>query len=127
MNDQIKPDSNTLIELDQLLNDRKNAVPDESYAASLFHKGLNKILEKIGEEAVEVIIAAKELERSFSEKNVADPDKARKDFIGEVADLWFHSLIALSHFSVSSQDILIELQRRSGTSGHAEKAGRRST
>lgn len=119
------PDPQTLQQLDQLLQTRKNAAPEDSYAASLFHKGLNKILEKVGEEAIEMIIAGKELEQTAVEAKHASADKARAHFIYETADLWFHSLIALSHFSITSQDVLSELQRRLGTSGHVEKAARK--
>lgn len=111
-----------LIELDGILNQRKTADKDSSYVASLYHKGLNKILEKVGEETTETIIAAKELQlvRSLNQ----DDNEAKNDLIYEVADVWFHSLVALSHFGLSSQDVLDELARRFGLSGIDEKNSR---
>lgn len=111
-----------LIELDGILNQRKNADKDSSYVASLYHKGLNKILEKVGEETTETIIAAKELQlmRSLGK----DDSEAKNDLIYEVADVWFHSLVALSHLGLSSQDVLDELARRFGLSGIDEKNAR---
>jgi phosphoribosyl-ATP pyrophosphohydrolase len=108
MNDVLKQLTDTL-ELR-----KKNADPDSSYVASLHHKGLNKILEKVGEEATEVIIAAKDAQSSGNNKAV----------IGETADLWFHSLVMLSHLGESSEAVLAELQRRFNLSGLEEKASR---
>jgi phosphoribosyl-ATP pyrophosphohydrolase len=82
--------------------------------ASLHARGLNKILEKIGEEATETILAARDSEQSG--------DSA--DLVGEVADLWFHSLVMLAYFDRDGGDILAELARRSGLSGLDEKANR---
>ncbi len=98
----------------QVIDSRKNAEPDTSYVASLHHKGLNKILEKVGEEAVETILAA---------KDAASSDDAH-DVIYETADLWFHSLVMLSALNLEPQAVLDELERRFGLSGHAEKASR---
>lgn len=98
----------------QVIDSRKNAEPDTSYVASLHHKGLNKILEKVGEEAVETILAAKDAASS------GDPH----DVIYETADLWFHSLVMLSALNLEPQAVLDELERRFGLSGHAEKASR---
>ncbi len=98
----------------QVIDSRKNAEPDTSYVASLHHKGLNKILEKVGEEAVETILAAKDAASS------ADAH----DVIYETADLWFHSLVMLSALNLEPQAVLEELERRFGLSGHAEKAAR---
>ena len=78
--------SDTLTRLAAVLEERKNAAPDSSYVASLYHKGLNKILEKVGEESVEAIIAAKDAAASGD----------CQDLIYETADLWFHSLVMLS-------------------------------
>lgn len=103
-----------LDQLDQVLEKRRKAEPASSYVASLHHKGLNKILEKVGEEAVEVIIAAKDAKDSGD----------NSDFIYEVADLWFHSLVALSHLGEDSQTVLKELERRFDLSGLQEKAQR---
>ncbi len=98
----------------QVIDSRKNAEPDTSYVASLHHKGLNKILEKVGEEAVETILAA---------KDAASSGEAH-DVIYETADLWFHSLVMLSALNLEPQAVLEELERRFGLSGHAEKAAR---
>lgn len=103
----------TLQDLSTVLEARKADSPDDSYVASLYAKGLNKILEKVGEEATEVIIAAKDVH-----------DGGRDALIGEVADLWFHSLVMLAHLDLGPDDILTELDRRFGTSGHDEKAAR---
>ena len=101
----------------QVIDSRKNADPSSSYVASLHHKGLNKILEKVGEEAVETILAAKDAATS----NNSD------DVIYETADLWFHSLVMLSALDLEPQSVLDELERRFGLSGHAEKAARSTT
>ena len=103
----------TLQDLSTVLEARKAESPDDSYVASLYAKGLNKILEKVGEEATEVIIAAKDVH-----------DDGRDKLIGEVADLWFHSLVMLAHLDLGPDDVLAELDRRFGTSGHDEKAAR---
>ncbi|CUB02704.1 phosphoribosyl-ATP diphosphatase [Marinomonas fungiae] len=104
-----------LAELATTLEERKVASADSSYVASLHAKGLNKILEKVGEESVETIIAAKD--------SVASGDK--KDVIYETADLWFHTLVMLSHLDLGPQDILDELARRFNLSGLEEKASRK--
>ena len=98
----------------QVIESRKSAEPSTSYVASLHHKGLNKILEKVGEEAVETILAAKDA----SSSGLTD------DVIYETADLWFHSLVMLSALDLEPQTVLNELERRFGLSGHAEKAAR---
>ena len=98
----------------QVIDSRKNAEPDTSYVASLHHKGLNKILEKVGEEAVETILSAKDAASSGD----------AHDVIYETADLWFHSLVMLSALNLEPQAVLDELERRFGLSGHAEKASR---
>jgi phosphoribosyl-ATP pyrophosphohydrolase len=90
---------------------RKGADPASSYVASLFAKGDDAILKKIGEEATETVMAAK------------DGDKMR--LTAEVADLWFHSLVLLAQHGLSPADVLRELARREGVSGHTEKASRR--
>jgi len=83
------------------------------------HKGADSILKKIGEEATEVVIAAKDLEAASNEAHV-------KAFVGEMADLWFHSMVALAHFDLSTEDVLNELARREGLSGLEEKALRKA-
>ncbi len=100
--------------LARVLEERKQAAPESSYVASLYHKGLNKILEKVGEECTETLIAAKDAERSGE----------YDDLVYETADLWFHSLVMLSHFNLQPEAVLNELARRFNVSGHAEKASR---
>jgi phosphoribosyl-ATP pyrophosphohydrolase len=108
---------NVLAQLDQVLLARKQADAGDSYVASLHAKGLNKILEKVGEECTETILAAKDAETSGD----------NSDVVYETADLWFHSLVALSHLGVDSSAVLSELQRRFNLSGLDEKAARSST
>lgn len=109
--------SSILDELTQTLEARKQASADSSYVASLHHKGLNKILEKVGEECVETIIAA---------KDAALNPELKKELVYETADLWFHSLVMLSHLDLCAEDVLQELARRFDLSGLAEKASRTS-
>ena len=106
--------SDVLSALHQVLEARKSASPDSSYVASLYHKGLNKILEKVGEEAVETILAARDAEVS------GQTDK----LIAETADLWFHSLVMLSSLNAHPDQVLAELERRFGLSGIDEKNAR---
>lgn len=107
--------NNILEQLSQILEQRKrNSDPDTSYVASLHHKGLNKILEKVGEEACETIIAAKDAQHSGDNTKV----------IYETADLWFHSLVMLSNLGEDSSAVLKELERRFELSGLEEKASR---
>ncbi|MDH7942666.1 phosphoribosyl-ATP diphosphatase [Pseudohongiella sp. SYSU M77423] len=106
--------SDTLTELAKVLEQRKSATPDSSYVASLHHKGLNKILEKVGEEAVETILAARDVEAG----------KDAQALIGETADLWFHSMVMLSHLGLSHEQVLEELAKRFNISGLDEKAAR---
>lgn len=106
--------TDTINRLAKVLEERKQAAPESSYVASLYHKGLNKILEKVGEEATETIIAAKD----------AAINGNADDVIYETADLWFHSLVMLSALNIEPQQVLDELDRRFGLSGHAEKAAR---
>jgi len=121
----ILPISSTPSNLDRLqavIESRKpknGGDPDKSYVARLLHKGADAILKKIGEEATEVVIAAKDLDRSSNEAHV-------KAFVGEMADLWFHSMLALAHFDLSTEDVLNELARREGLSGLEEKALRKA-
>lgn len=100
--------------LGNILEERKNASADSSYVASLYHKGLNKILEKVGEEATETIIAAKDAQQSGD----------NSDVIYETADLWFHSLVALAQLGERPEAVIEELARRFGLSGLEEKASR---
>lgn len=111
--------SNMLIQLDRVLRLRmQQGDAGSSYVASLHHKGLNKILEKVGEEATELVIAAKDAEGKGKD---SDEHKA---LIGETADLWFHSLVMLAHLGSDSREVLDELGRRFGLSGLEEKAAR---
>lgn len=106
-----------LEELTQILEQRKNDDPESSYVASLYADGLNKILEKVGEEATEVLIAAKDVGTESS-------DAAKQHLTDEVADLWFHSMVLLAHLDLNAQQVLDVLQVRFGTSGLVEKANR---
>jgi phosphoribosyl-ATP pyrophosphohydrolase len=90
--------------------------PDASYVARLLHKGPDAFLKKIGEEATEVVMAAKD----------ADHGGDRTKLVGEVADLWFHCMIALAHYGLKPADVIAELQRREGLSGLEEKALRKA-
>ncbi|GAA0827598.1 MULTISPECIES: phosphoribosyl-ATP diphosphatase [Marinomonas] len=103
-----------LAELAATLEERKTAAADSSYVASLHAKGLNKILEKVGEESTETIIAAKDA--------LISQDKS--EVISETADLWFHTLVMLSHLDLGPDDVLNELARRFDLSGLEEKANR---
>ncbi|WOJ92622.1 phosphoribosyl-ATP diphosphatase [Congregibacter variabilis] len=100
--------------LDSVLQERRTASGDSSYVASLYEKGLNKILEKVGEEAAEVIIAAKDCKGA----------EGQDALLGEVADLWFHTMVLLAQQNLSSADVLVILEERFGLSGHIEKATR---
>lgn len=102
-----------LSQLTNVLEERKQADPTSSYVATLYAKGLDSILKKVGEEAAETIIAAKN----------GDPEK----IIYETADLWFHSLVMLSHLGLDYHAVLEELNRRFGLSGLEEKSQRSST
>jgi phosphoribosyl-ATP pyrophosphohydrolase len=105
-------DANDLLaRLATTIASRRGADAGTSYVASLFAKGDDAILKKIGEEATETVMAAK------------DGDPAR--IVAEVADLWFHCLVLLARHGLSPDDVLAELARREGTSGHAEKGARR--
>ena len=105
-----------LEQLTQILEARKNnADADSSYVASLHKKGLNKILEKVGEECTETLLAAKDAQASGD----------TSDLIYETADLWFHTLVMLSHLGENADSVLNELARRFDVSGHAEKASRK--
>ena len=100
-----------LARLAEVIEARKAGDPDKSYVARLFHKGTDAILKKIGEEATDTVMAAKD----------GDPQK----LVYEVADLWFHSMLALSAFGLKPADVLAELQRREGLSGLEEFAARK--
>jgi len=104
-----------LTALDKVLLERKTASPDSSYVAALNAEGLNKILEKVGEEATEVILAAKDTAES------GNPEA----LVNEVADLWFHTMVMLAHLDLDHTAVLKVLDQRMGLSGLAEKAARK--
>ena len=113
----------SLLRLAQIIESRKvvnGGDPDTSYVARLLHKGPDAFLKKIGEEATETVMAAKDID--YGGKS---PELKAK-LVGEVADLWFHSLIALAHYGLSPADVIAELERREGTSGIEEKALRKA-
>lgn len=110
--------SETLKRLAEVIESRKLANggnPEKSYVAKLFSKGDDAILKKIGEEATETVMAAKDARVSGDKSKV----------LYECADLWFHSMVLLAQFELSPQDVLNELARREGLSGLEEKAGRK--
>ena len=104
--------NDTLARLAAVIEARRAGDPETSYVARLFDKGTDAILKKVGEEATEVVMAAK--------------DGARDRIVGEVADLWFHSMIALAQFGLTPADVLAELERREGLSGLEEFAARKA-
>ena len=111
--------NDSLARLAAVIESRKPANggdPNASYVARLLHKGPDAFLKKIGEEATETVMAAKDLDHG------GDPGK----LVGEVADLWFHTMIALAHYGLSPADVVAELERREGTSGIEEKALRKA-
>jgi phosphoribosyl-ATP pyrophosphohydrolase len=104
--------NDTLARLAAVIATRKAGDPDKSYVARLFHKGPDAILKKIGEEATEVVMACK--------------DGVPEKIVGEVADLWFHTMLALDAFGLTPADVLAELERREGQSGLEEFALRKA-
>lgn len=106
-----------LAALGDVLEERKTALPSSSYVASLYDKGLNKMLEKVGEEATELIIAAKDA--ATSDNNA--------DLISETADLWFHTLVVLAQLGEKPEAVVNELARRFDMSGLEEKASRQTS
>jgi phosphoribosyl-ATP pyrophosphohydrolase len=111
--------SDTLMRLADVIETRKPANggdPEKSYVARLLHKGPDAFLKKIGEEATETVMAAKDIDNGG--------DRAK--LTNEVADLWFHSMIALAHYGLTPADVVDELARREGLSGLEEKALRKA-
>ena len=100
--------------LSSKITSHKKGESDDSYVASLNKAGVNKILEKVGEEAIELIIAAKE----------GNQPENKKELVKETADLWFHCLVLLDQFDLSASDVLDELEARADKSGHQEKRER---
>ena len=121
-----KPSMDAIERLANVVDARKadflagKADPDVSYIAKLFSKGDDAILKKIGEEAAETVMAAKD-----SRYGNLTPELQSK-LVGEIADLWFHCFVALSQFNLRPEDVIAELERREGVSGIAEKAARKS-
>ncbi len=109
--------SKVLDELAEVLEQRKSASGDTSYVASLHEKGLEKILEKVSEEADETIVAARECNAGSKESKAA--------VIHETADLWFHTMVMLSHLDLGPEQVLKELEKRFNISGLEEKASRK--
>lgn len=111
--------NDTLARLAEVIESRRGGDPDKSYVARLFSKGTDTILKKVGEEATETVMAAKDIDHG------GPTAELKGKLVGEVADLWFHSLIALAHYGLSPADVIAELERREGTSGIEEKALRK--
>jgi phosphoribosyl-ATP pyrophosphohydrolase len=117
---ELPTSTDTLQRLAAVIESRKPANggdPEKSYVARLLHKGPDAFLKKIGEEAGEAMMAAKDLQHGQG---------SAQALVGEVADLWFHSMIALAHFGLSPADVVAELARREGLSGLEEKALRKA-
>jgi phosphoribosyl-ATP pyrophosphohydrolase len=113
--------TDSLARLAAIIESRKKANGGDantSYVARLLHKGPDGFLKKIGEEATETVMAAKDIDRM-------DTAAARRRLVEEVADLWFHTMIALAHYGLAPADVIAELERREGTSGIEEKALRK--
>src|SRR4051795_9064676 len=111
--------NDSLARLAAIIESRKPANggdPAASYVARLLHKGPDAILKKVGEEATEVVMAAKDASQGGDAQRI----------VAEVADLWFHCMIALAHYGLSPADVIAELERREGTSGIEEKALRKA-
>jgi phosphoribosyl-ATP pyrophosphohydrolase len=103
--------------LAEVIASRKGGDPDKSYVARLFHKGTDTVLKKVGEEATEVVLAGKDLDLGGSPAQ-------RQALVGEMADLWFHSLVAMAHLGLHPNEVIGELARREGLSGLEEFARR---
>jgi phosphoribosyl-ATP pyrophosphohydrolase len=111
--------NDSLARLAAIIESRKPAQggdPDASYVARLLHRGPDAFLKKIGEEATEAVMAAKDAEHGGDKQKL----------VNEIADLWFHTLVALAHFDLAPADVIAELERREGTSGIEEKALRKA-
>jgi phosphoribosyl-ATP pyrophosphohydrolase len=104
-------DANTLARLADVIEARRSADPERSYVARLLARGPDAVLKKIGEEATETVMAAK--------------DGSAERIVSEMADLWFHCMLALALYGLRPEDVLAELERRAGTSGLDEKASRK--
>jgi phosphoribosyl-ATP pyrophosphohydrolase len=103
--------------LAEVIASRKGGDPDKSYVARLFHKGTDTVLKKVGEEATEVVLAGKDMD-------LGGTPAQRQALVGELADLWFHSLVAMAHLGLHPNEVIGELARREGLSGLEEFARR---
>ncbi|AKM32703.1 phosphoribosyl-ATP diphosphatase [Pandoraea faecigallinarum] len=112
--------NDTLERVAEVIASRKGGDPDKSYVARLFHKGDDAICKKIGEEATEVVLAAKDIRIDGAGK----AGDLRQKLVNETADLWFHCMVLLAHHDLSPNEVLAELARREGLSGLVEKAQR---
>ena len=110
--------TNILSELAEVLEERKSSSSEDSYVASLYTEGLDKILDKVNEEAAELIQAAKEYDHKIK--------STEKAIIHETADLWFHTMVMLSHLGLGPEQVLDELKKRFNISGLEEKASRQN-
>jgi phosphoribosyl-ATP pyrophosphohydrolase len=108
--------NDSLAQLARVLESRKGGDPESSYTARLLQKGPDAFLKKIGEEAIELVMACKDVDHGGDAQKI----------VSETADLWFHSMVALAHYGLSPQDVIAELDRRVGTSGLEEKASRKA-
>jgi phosphoribosyl-ATP pyrophosphohydrolase len=106
-----------LMRVAEVIESRKGGDPDKSYVARLFHKGTDTVLKKVGEEATEMVLAAKDMAHEATPMH-------RQALVGELADLWFHSMVAMAHLGLSPRDVVAELARREGLSGLEEFARR---
>jgi phosphoribosyl-ATP pyrophosphohydrolase len=108
--------NDSLAQLAAVIESRKGGDPEKSYVARLLSQSSDAVLKKVGEEATEVVMAAKD----------ADHGGDRTKIVSEVADLWFHCMIALARYGLSPADVVAELDKRAGTSGIEEKALRKA-
>ena len=111
------PDDRVLAALADVIESRRSGDPESSYVARLLARAPDAILKKIGEEATEAVMAAKDATHDVS---------LRDRLVAETADLWFHCLVMLAHYGLRPEQVLAELQRRAGTSGIEEKAARKA-
>ena len=112
--------NDSLNQLGRMLESRKGGDPETSYTARLLHKGPDAFLKKIGEEATELVMACKDADHGGQSAELI------AKIVYETADLWFHSMVALTHYGLSPQDVIAELDKRVGTSGLEEKASRKA-
>jgi phosphoribosyl-ATP pyrophosphohydrolase len=112
--------NDSLDQLARVLESRKSGDPEASYTARLLHKGPDAFLKKIGEEATELVMACKDADHG------GKTAEQKAKIIAETADLWFHSMVALTYYGLGPQDIIAELDKRVGTSGLEEKAARKA-